>query len=205
MFFNHREAVERMSIILDDAGLPHSIFHGGLYQEKREQSITKLKHESTNILLSTDLAARGIDVQGLEHIVHYQLPIDEASFTHRNGRTARMEAEGTSWFILQEDQTQPEYTNDFEEVLISKNRDSLPNPKWMSIYVGAGKRQKISKKDLVGFFIHQGGLSFPEVGKIDVFDRYSVVSINRETVISTLQNLRGKKIKKVKPKVSRLW
>jgi ATP-independent RNA helicase DbpA len=102
IFFNHQDAVNRISLLLKEKGIKHTSFHGGLKQDNRERELTKLRNGSTNILLATDLAARGIDIPEIKNIVHYQLPQKEDAFIHRNGRTARMNQEG-SVFLLHDD------------------------------------------------------------------------------------------------------
>ncbi len=104
IFCNHREAVDRISDLLWNMGLAHDIFHGGMEQEDRERALLKFRNGSHRLLITTDLASRGLDIPEIEYVVHYQLPHTEEAFLHRNGRTARMHAKGTSYLILTEDE-----------------------------------------------------------------------------------------------------
>eukprot|EP01038_Epipyxis_sp_PR26KG_P002416 gene2416-3420_t len=90
VFCNHRDAVERISRHLEDMGIPTAIYHGKLEQDEREMALTKLRNGSAYFLICTDLGSRGIDIPEMKHVIHYQLPVKQEDFIHRNGRTARM-------------------------------------------------------------------------------------------------------------------
>src|SRR5690606_35022710 len=109
VFCNHRDAVDRLSTLLNDYGYFHSVLHGGLEQIDREKNLIRFRSKVTNLLISTDLASRGLDIPEIRHVVHYQLPPKEDAFIHRNGRTARMHAQGLSYMILANDEARPPY------------------------------------------------------------------------------------------------
>ncbi|MCG9880911.1 MAG: DEAD/DEAH box helicase, partial [Bacteroidia bacterium] len=94
VFCNHREAVDRISSQLQIQRLVHGFYHGGLDQIDREKTLIKLRNQSIHILVSTDLAARGLDIPEIDVVIHYQLPLKEDIMIHRNCRTSRMKAEG---------------------------------------------------------------------------------------------------------------
>ena len=96
IFCNHRDAAERTSELLNDMGIYATFYHGGMEQDDRERALVRFRNGSVNYLVTTDLAARGLDIPEMKHVVHYHLPIHEHEFTHRNGRTARMHASGTA-------------------------------------------------------------------------------------------------------------
>ena len=109
VFVNYRESVDRVVAYLKEKRFPCEAFHGGMEQIRRERALYKFRNGSCPVLVSTDLAARGLDISGVEHVVHYHLPINEEAFTHRNGRTARWEASGTAYLLLHHEETIPEY------------------------------------------------------------------------------------------------
>jgi superfamily II DNA/RNA helicase len=104
IFCNHRDAVDRISELLHQMGIDRETFHGGMEQDERERALLKFRNDSARILITTDLAARGLDIPEVESIVHYQLPPKEDAFIHRNGRTARMNAKGFVYLIMNEDE-----------------------------------------------------------------------------------------------------
>jgi superfamily II DNA/RNA helicase len=206
VFCNHREAVERISDLLGDYGLIHDIFHGGMEQEDRERALIKFRNGSHHLLITTDLAARGLDIPEIENIIHYQLPPQESAFIHRNGRTARMHAEGTSYLVLSQDEPQPEYIKEklkFEEL---PKKNVLPEKsKWATLYIAGGKKEKISKGDVVGLLIQKGKLGKDELGLIEVQDHATYAAVARTKINDVVFALRNEKIKnkKVKMEVSK--
>jgi len=203
VFCNHREAVERVSELLWKEDLVHDIFHGGLEQEDRERVLLKFRNGSLRVLITTDLAARGLDIPEVRNIVHYQMPTTENAFVHRNGRTARMNAEGTSWLVLSESETQPKFI--VEPVEIETLLDSYPlpeQPEWITLYIGSGKKDKINKIDIVGLLLQKGDLQKDELGLIEVKDFSSFVAVKREKAESVVRLLEDEKIKRKKVKIA---
>ena len=200
IFCNHRETVDRISDLLIDKDLAHDIFHGGMEQDERERALLKFRNGSIKILITTDLAARGLDIPELQAIIHYQLPYTEDAFLHRNGRTARMHAKGTAYLLLADGENYPFLNQDIPE---EKEEGSFELPKdseWQTLYVAAGKKDKVNKIDIVGLLIKKGGLRKEDVGLIEVKDQASYVAIKRtqaERVLSALANerIKNKKVK----------
>lgn len=205
VFCNHREAVDRISGVLWDMGLDHGIFHGGMEQEDREKALLKFRNGSYRILITTDLASRGLDIPEIEYVVHYQLPHNEEAFLHRNGRTARMNAKGTAYVILTEEEN-PAFLTDKTELEEIKQSDTVPeNTPWVTLYIGAGKKDKINKIDIVGLLLQKGKLQKEELGLIEVQDFSSYAAVNRSKVEKTLKLIKDEKIKnkRVKIEISR--
>ena len=100
IFCNHRESVERTSNYLSDKGIVNVFYHGGMEQQEREVALVKFKNTSSDVLVTTDLASRGLDIPNIRNIIHYHLPANEDVFIHRNGRTARMDATRQCILIL---------------------------------------------------------------------------------------------------------
>ncbi len=205
VFCNHREAVDRISELLWDRGIIHDIFHGGMEQEDRERALLKFRNGSHRLLITTDLASRGLDIPEIEYIIHYQLPHNEEAFTHRNGRTARMHAKGTAYLILSEDEKQ-DYLKQKPEIEELPENLSLPEiTLWATLYIAAGKKDKINKVDIVGLLLKKGELPKDDLGLIEVLDNTSYAAVKRTQIENLVDRLKGEKIKnkKVKIEISR--
>ena len=199
VFCNHRDAVDRVNKLLKEAKLETEKFHGGMEQPERERALYKFRNGSCHILVSTDLAARGLDIPEIEHVIHYHLPINEEAFTHRNGRTARWDATGTSYLILNAEEKTPEYIPvDLEELTLPENVSRPPKSKWVTLYIGKGKKDKLNKIDIAGFLYKKGNLTREDVGSIDVKENYAFVAIKRGKIKQLLNLIQGEKIKGMK-------
>ena len=201
VFLNYRDSVERTNNYLVEQGFSTSFFHGGLEQKEREASLYRFSNGSANILVSTDLASRGLDIPDIDNIIHYHIPESEDGYIHRVGRTARWEAQGRAFFLLGPEELIPEYVDAEVEDYEIPAVEELPapaQPKMATIYIGKGKKDKISKGDILGFLCKKGGLQSSEIGKIDVNDRYAYAAIARPKLRSLLQKVKGEKIKGIK-------
>ena len=200
VFLNYRNAVERVSDYLKEEGFTISSFHGGLDQRQREDQLYRFSNGSANVLVATDLASRGLDIPDIQNIIHYHLPESEDGYIHRVGRTARWDATGRSFFILNSEEHIPDYVEgDIESFDIPLTSQPSPlAPKMTTLYIGKGKKDKISKGDIVGFLCKNGGLKADEIGRIDVKDRYAYVAIKREKLKQVLRQTQGEKIKGIK-------
>nr|WP_297972821.1 DEAD/DEAH box helicase [uncultured Bacteroides sp.] len=199
VFVNYRESVERVTGYLQAQKFPCDMFHGGMEQPDRERSLYRFRNGSCPVLVSTDLAARGLDIPGLDNVVHYHLPVNEEAFTHRNGRTARWEASGASFLILHSEERLPDYIS--EDIPVFALPDQTPKPfkpRWTTLYIGKGKKDKLNKIDIVGFLYKKGGLAREDVGQVDVKEHYAFVVVRRSKVKQLLTLIRGEKIKGMK-------
>ena len=205
VFCNHREAVDRISALLWNMGLDHGVFHGGMEQEDREKALLKFRNGSYRFLITTDLASRGLDIPEIEFVVHYQLPHNEEAFLHRNGRTARMHSSGTAYVILTEDE-KPSFLKDKTVIEVLPEKDIVPqNTTWATLYLGAGRKDKINKIDIVGLLMKKGKLEKDELGLIEVQDYASYAGVSRKKIASIVKFLKNEKIKnkKIKIEISR--
>jgi len=201
VFCNHRETVDRISDLLFENGLGHDVFHGGMEQADREKALLKFRNGSHKILITTDLAARGLDIPEVENIVHYQLPYTEDAYIHRNGRTARMHAKGTAYLVVTEEEHYKYLPEDTEEEKL-ENTYKLPEASdWVTLYIANGKKDKINKIDIVGLFLKKGGLQKDDLGLIEVKDTSSYVAVKRNVVDKLLKVLNHEKIKGKKLKL----
>ncbi len=199
VFLNYRDSVERTYDFLRSQGFAATCFHGGLEQQERERSLYGFSNGSFNVLVSTDLAARGLDIPAIDNIIHYHLPESEDGYIHRVGRTARWEATGKAYFLLGPTESVPEYVDaDVVDYEIPSDLPEPAKPRMATIYIGKGKRDKISKGDVVGFLCKIGKLSSSEIGKIDVKERYTYVAVARPKLRQVLKLTAGQKIKGVK-------
>ena len=200
VFLNYRNAVERVSDYLKEEGFTISSFHGGLDQRQREDQLYRFSNGSANVLVATDLASRGLDIPNIQNIIHYHLPESEDGYIHRVGRTARWDATGHSFFILNSEEHIPTYVEGdvvpYAEAQTQQTEPALP--KMTTLYIGKGKKDKISKGDIVGFLCKNGGLKADEIGRIDVKDRYAYVAIKREKLKQVLRQTQGEKIKGIR-------
>ncbi|MCD7937110.1 MAG: DEAD/DEAH box helicase [Tannerellaceae bacterium] len=203
VFCNLREAVERVSHYLEEMGVENEAFHGGMEQPDRERALSRFRNGSSNVFISTDLASRGLDIQEVKHVIHYHLPVNEEAYVHRNGRTARMHAEGTAWLILNEVEEVPEYiTREPDEFFLPASGRKPARPEWVTLTINRGKRDKVSKKDVVGFLYQKGGLQREDVGIVEVRESCSYAAVKRGKEKEAIQKLQGEKIKGVKAKIS---
>ena len=196
LFVNHRESATRVYDFLRQNHMPVGLYHGGLEQIDREKAVDLLNNGTTPILVSTDLASRGLDIDQVQAVVHYHMPPSEESWTHRNGRTARMGADGTIYVITAEGENIPEYIDFDREYIPTGEKNENPIKSEVStLHFNAGKKEKISRGDIVGFMINKGGLESSQVGKIVVKDHCVLVAVPRENVNEVLQALMPHKIK----------
>jgi ATP-independent RNA helicase DbpA len=203
VFCNHRDAVERISALLADQGLVHEMFHGGMEQEDRERALIKFRNGTCSMLISTDLASRGLDIPEIEAVVHYQLPPTEEVFIHRNGRTARMHAQGTAWLLLAGEDYLPSYLqNPPEEYQLPKENPLPPPTLWETLWIGAGRKDKVNKMDIVGMLLQKGALQKDDLGRIEVLDQSAYVAVRRDKVKGLLARIKDEKIKGRKVRIA---
>lgn len=201
IFCNHRDMVVQLSQFFKNHKLVHDIYHGKLEQDERELAIIKFRNGSNNLLITTDLASRGLDIDNLKHVVHYQLPTSESAFVHRNGRTARMDAEGDAWLILAEDDHFPEFMEQVPDI-VEIEKSLLPvNPEWSTVYISAGKKNKINRGDIAGLFHKKGNLKDDELGMISVGDFASFAAVKKNKASKMVQLLQEERVKNQKLKL----
>ncbi|WP_233621934.1 DEAD/DEAH box helicase [Flavobacterium agrisoli] len=202
VFCNHRDAAERISDTLNTKGIFSTYYHGGMDQEERERALIQFRNGSMSYLITTDLAARGLDIPEMKHVIHYHLPLKEEEFIHRNGRTARMQAEGTAYLLVHESEKKLDYVDYEMDILELKNTSNLPKPPlFQTIYISGGKKNKINKIDIVGFFSQKGKLEKSDLGLIEVKDHVSFAAVKYGKVIDLLKNVKDEKMKGKKFKI----
>jgi ATP-dependent RNA helicase DeaD len=202
IFCNHRDAAERISDTLNEKGIYSTYYHGGMDQDERERALIQFRNGSVSYLVTTDLAARGLDIPEMKHVIHYHLPSKEDEFTHRNGRTARMLASGTAYIVAHESEKKMDYIDYKATVLNVDTATTLPKaPEFQTIYVSGGKKNKLNKIDIVGFFSQKGKLEKGDLGLIEVKDFISFAAVKSKKVKEFLGNIRDEKMKGKKFKI----
>ncbi|HEY6143589.1 MAG TPA: DEAD/DEAH box helicase [Flavobacterium sp.] len=202
VFCNHRDAAERISDILNEKGIYATYYHGGMDQDERERALIQFRNGSMSYLITTDLAARGLDIPEMKHVIHYHLPLKEDEFTHRNGRTARMQASGTAYLIVNDGEKKLDYVDYGMQVLNVENSTTLPKPpEFQTIYISGGKKNKLNKIDVVGFFSQKGKLEKGDLGLIEVKDFISFAAVKFNKVKDLLHNIKDEKMKGKKFKI----
>ena len=196
VFLNYREAVDRVYQFLQKAGFCVSAFHGAMEQKDRERALFRFQSGCANVLVSTDLAARGLDIADVGNIIHYHLPMNSEAYIHRNGRTARWDRAGASYLILG-----PEENLDKLDCLTGiihmevPDSYQVPSSRWETLYIGRGKKDKVNKVDIVGFLCKTGGLERDQLGMVTVFPHWSFAAVDRTCIRSLMARVGGQKIK----------
>ena len=197
IFCNFKNTIEYVSNFLNENDIAHGCFQGGMEQIDRERALLKFRNGTHQIIIATDLAARGLDIPELNYIIHYQLPLKAEEFTHRNGRTARMNAEGTAYVLHWEKETLPEFieTND---VVVPKGKVTELATKWCTLFISGGRKDKISKGDVAGMLFKQCNLEKSEIGVIELKQDCAFVAVPKvkaESIVAKTNNTRLKKRK----------
>jgi superfamily II DNA/RNA helicase len=202
VFCNQREFVEQVSRFLKEKGIANVFYHGAMEQDDRDVALCKFRNGSSNLLITTDLAARGLDIPHIRYIIHFQLPSSQEAYIHRNGRTARMDASGTAILLLAPHETVPPYIEPAPtEMELTANAPLPEKPNWTTFYISAGKKNKVNKIDIVGFLTNKGRLKKDDIGLIEVKDFISFVAIRKANAGAALQLIKDERIKNKKVKI----
>ena len=203
IFCNYKDSIDRVSQFLNSKNVPHGIFHGGMEQVDRERALIKFRNGTHQLLLSTDLASRGIDIPDLSFIIHYHLPHHKHEFVHRNGRTARMKSDGSAYIISWEGEELPEFIkNPTEEKITEANE--LEGSQWHTVFISGGRKDKISKGDIAGLFIKQGNVEPNDLGMIELKQDCAFVAINSTYPEGVIEKVNNTKLKKKKVRVYKI-
>ena len=204
VFANHRESAERIHEALRREGFPAGLSHGGLDQNDRENAIQLLANGTTPILVSTDLGSRGLDIPDLSAVIHYHMPVSKEAWTHRNGRTARQDAQGQVYVIASEGDDTPFYISTDRDYAPTGNSTDPIRSDVATLYFNVGKKEKISRGDIVGFLIAKGGLTSDEIGIITLRDHSALVAVPRSKAKELIALLAPHKIKNTRARISLL-
>lgn len=201
IFCNFKETIAYISEFLDSQGITHGQFYGGLEQRDRERALIKFRNGTYHVLLATDLASRGIDVPELNYIIHYQLPHKEEEFIHRNGRTARMNSSGVAYVLLWEKDRTVDYVGNLPEAKL-QHKNKATEVTFTTLFISGGRKDKISKGDIVGLFMKKGNLTKEDIGDIELKQDCAFVAVNKAKVTNLIEITNNKYLKKKKVRIS---
>ncbi len=206
VFCNFKDSLARVSDFLTDQRIPHECFHGGMEQMDRDRALIKFRNGTSQLLLATDLAARGIDIPEIKFILHYHLPLRIKEYTHRNGRTARMNSEGTAYILHWQEEELPDFIQEMDPEIISiddQPKATFPaSVKWKTLHITGGRRDKISKGDVVGLFLKQGQVQSDQLGVIELQQNCAYVGVHAEIAKMVIEKTNNTKLKKKKVRIS---
>jgi superfamily II DNA/RNA helicase len=203
IFCNLKDSIQKVSSFLESKNISHGCFNGGMEQKDRERSLIKFRNGTNQILIATDLAARGIDIPEMNYIIHFQLPLSKEEFTHRNGRTARVSAKGTAYVLKWKEERLPEFigTPPVEDI----SKQSLRKPVfWETLFISGGRKDKISKGDIAGMFFKLGKLTKDQLGIIELKQDCAFVAVPAFIADQLVENLNNTRLKKKKVRVTRI-
>ncbi|MBI3258213.1 MAG: DEAD/DEAH box helicase [Ignavibacteriae bacterium] len=202
IFCNLRESAELLSTFLQEKGIESAFFHGKMEQLDREKTLVNFRNGSITFLVASDLAARGLDIPLVKNVIHYEMPFNNENFIHRNGRTARMNSTGTAYIILNQNENLPLYLDELPPEFKIPNNYPLPKEsEWVTLYISGGKKDKISKMDIVGFLSKKGNLEKYDIGLIEVMDYMAFVAVKKNKVKTVLRLIQNEKMKGKKYKI----
>ncbi|TPE46423.1 DEAD/DEAH box helicase [Pontibacter mangrovi] len=211
VFVNARLTTEEVARHLQEHGFSSRALHGKLEQRERDKTMTLFRNGTTAILVATDLAARGLDMDVVQQIVHYELPQHQDAYLHRSGRTGRAGKSGTVYSLLSPREVQkleqwPEVqVNEWlepEQLTAADTLAPVETPGLTTLHISGGRKDKLSPRDIVGALIAEVGLKAAEIGKIEIQDRHSFVAIPEDAASKAVRKLNEAKIKGRKYKVS---
>jgi len=200
IFCNLKDSITQLSTFLERNKISHACFSGGMEQKDRERALIKFRNGTCQLLIATDLAARGIDIVEMKYIIHYELPKHEEEFIHRNGRTARVNEKGTAYILKWENERLPEFIKVSKGINISKKAHYKPQY-WETLFISGGRKDKISKGDIAGLFFKKGGLSKDQLGTIELKPDCAFVAIPLELANGLVEKLNNTRLKKKKVRV----
>lgn len=200
IFCNFRDSIELVGEYLDKNRINYACFSGGMEQTDRERSLLQFRNGSCQVLLATDLAARGIDIPEIKYIIHYELPRTLEEFTHRNGRTARVNEKGTAYVLKWEKERLPEFIETSVALDISKKAPHKPQY-WETLFISGGRKDKISKGDIAGLFFKQGGINKDQLGVIELKRDCAFVAVPLTIANELVEKLNNVRLKKKKVRV----
>lgn len=200
IFCNYKDSIKYVSEFLFENKIAHGCFYGGMEQIDRERTLIKFRNGTHQIIIATDLAARGLDIPELNHIIHYQIPLKVQEFIHRNGRTARMNTQGTAYVLQWQDEYLAEFIKTSHIQKLKKHHDRM-ECHWATLFISGGRKDKISKADIAGLFFKQGKLENNELGVIELKRDCAFVAVPKEKAFILIDKINNTRLKKKKVRV----
>jgi len=213
VFCNTKQFVRDVCGQLSRQGIEATALHGDLEQRDRDQVLVQFKQRSCRVLVATDVAARGLDIDDLSAVINYELPHNPEIYVHRIGRTGRAGKEGLALTLFAgseryklgsiSDYLGEELAIEAIETLPASNEPLSP-PAYVTLCIAGGRKQKVRPGDILGALTGDAGIGGKHVGKIDVMDYAAYVAIEREVANKALGRLIKGTIKGRKFKVRKL-
>jgi len=213
VFCNTRQQCHEVMLELQQRGFEAMALHGDLDQKERDQVLVMFANKSCPILVATDVAARGLDIKGLQAVINFELSRDPEVYVHRIGRTGRAGEKGVaiSLYIASEAyrinalETYLQYSIKTETMTNTEINDDvkLQSP-MVTFCIDGGRKDKVRPGDILGALTGDGGIPGDKVGKIDIFDHIAYVAIDRSIRKKALKQLSEGRIKGRRFKVRRL-
>jgi len=201
IFCNLKDSVEQVSDFLEKNNIRFGCFNGGMEQKDRERSLIKFRNGTNQLIVATDVAARGLDIPEVKYIVHYEVPMHKDDFIHRNGRTARVAAKGTAFVLKWDKERLPDFVEIQSPLNINKKAEN-EQPYWETLFISGGRKDKISKGDIAGLFIKQGNLSNEQLGVIELKQDCAFVAVPIAKAKGLVDILNNRRLKKKKVRVT---
>lgn len=201
IFCNLRDSIDHVSHFLNKNKINHSCFSGAMEQKDRERSLIKLRNGTNQILVSTDLASRGIDIPELKFIIHFEMPRTLEEFTHRNGRVGRVLSKGTAYVMKSENKDLPDFVNN-SKVIKNLKKSTLKPQFWETLFISGGRKDKISKGDIAGLFFKQGKINKDQLGSIELKLDCAFVAVPKKIANQLAKELNNTRLKKKKVRIS---
>jgi ATP-dependent RNA helicase DbpA len=201
VFTNTKLEAKEVAQKLQNVKIDALAIHGDLEQYERNDVLVQFANKSCPILVATDVAARGLDIKELSMVVNYDLPHGEETYTHRIGRTGRAGAQGSAITLYEryEEEKIDAYQNQtrvFKDVdNLVKTAGFMMKPKYVTLVIEGGKKDKLRAGDVLGALTGEGGLNGSQIGKIDIYDRQSYVAIESDLIDQAQERLSRGKIK----------
>ena len=203
VFCNTKQLADDVSLELRNLGFSARAIHGDLEQRDRDNRLVQFSNNSLSILVATDVAARGLDIDSLDLVVNYHLSRDPEVHTHRIGRTGRAGNTGLACSLFHESEN---YKIELLEAVLEQSLERIviapldpgfrpAQPSMATLQIDGGKKQKIRPGDLLGALTGANGIEGSAVGKISIFDRTAYVAIKRTSSKQALAVLNAGKIK----------
>tara|TARA_B100000809_G_scaffold110921_2_gene109482 strand:+ start:10158 stop:11477 length:1320 start_codon:yes stop_codon:yes gene_type:complete len=203
VFCNKKDTIEDLSAFLNKKRLEHTCFHAGMEQIDRERALIQLRNGSVSVLIASDLASRGLDIPEMKYIIHFEIPEGVEEFTHRNGRTARVDSKGTAYILKYTKSDLPDFVGK-SAVLNIPEKKTRKAQHWTTLFISGGRKDKISKGDIAGLFFKQGNINKDQLGVIELKQDCAFVAVPVSIADKLVESLNNTKVKKKKVRVTLL-
>ena len=213
IFCNTKQGCKDVGVELYNLGYKPLVLHGDMDQKERDQMLVRFANQSANILIATDVAARGLDIDDLACVINYDLSRESEVHVHRIGRTGRAGKEGLAFslFTPKERYKLERLEDILKSEITPSDAGQLPAPKaeaskapMVTLAIDGGRKHKVRPGDILGALTGDAGIAGDQVGKINIFDFVAYVAIKRESARKALDRLEKGRIKGRKFKVRRI-